>query len=185
MRPQDIVILLKKITLEGRNKTNAQIAKSLGISASEVSEAMERCRLAKLVDNSKRRVNILALREFIIHGLKYVFPVQPQSKIRGVATAISAPPLCDKIQSDDTAYVWPDAKGNIRGEAVTPLYRTVPLAAKNDSMLHSLLAIADTFRIGRVREVEIAKQELDLILATYDVLSNTRYDDTSELLVGD
>ena len=89
MRPQDIVILLKKVTLAGQGMTNAQIAKELGISASEVSEALERCRIARLIDNLKQRVNILALKEFLIHGLKYVFPVQPQSKVRGIATAIS------------------------------------------------------------------------------------------------
>lgn len=33
MRPQDIVILLKKVTLLGREMTNAQVAKDLGISA--------------------------------------------------------------------------------------------------------------------------------------------------------
>ncbi|MDE6076148.1 MAG: hypothetical protein K2G29_00295, partial [Muribaculaceae bacterium] len=62
MRPQDIVILLKKVTLAGRGVTNAQIAKELSISASEVSEALERCRIAHLVDNLKQRVNILALK---------------------------------------------------------------------------------------------------------------------------
>lgn len=169
MRPQDIVILLKKVTLTGRGMTNAQIAKELGISASEVSEALERCRMARLIDNLKQRVNILALKEFMIHGLKYVFPAQPQAKVRGIATAISAPPMNDKILSDNDVYVWPDAKGNLRGEAITPLYRTVPEAVRIDPMLHSLLAIADIFRIGRVREVELAKVELDSILSTYDV----------------
>lgn len=169
MRPQDIVILLKKVTSAGRGMTNAQIAKELGISASEVSEALERCRMARLIDNLKQRVNILALKEFMIHGLKYVFPAQPQAKVRGVATAISAPPMNDKILSDSDVYVWPDAKGTIRGEAITPLYHTVPAAVKIDPMLHSLLAIADIFRIGRAREVELAKVELDSILSTYDV----------------
>lgn len=149
--------------------TNAQIAKELGISASEVSEALERCRIARLIDNLKQRVNILALKEFMVHGLKYVFPVQPQAKVRGIPTAISAPPLNEKIISEKDAYVWPDAKGNIRGEAIVPLYRTVPEAVRIDPMLHSLLAIADVFRIGRAREVELAKVELDSILSTYDV----------------
>lgn len=168
MRPQDIMILLKKVTLTGRKMTNAQIAQDLGISASEVSEALERCRIARLVDNQKQRVNILALKEFLIHGLKYVFPIQPHSKVRGVATAISAPPMNEKLSTKDV-YVWPDAKGDLRGEAITPLYRTAPSAARNDAMLHTLLAIADIFRIGRTREVEIAIVELDSILSTYNV----------------
>ena len=95
--------------------------------------------------------------------------MQPQAKVRGIATAISAPPLNEKILSEKDAYVWPDAKGNIRGEAIVPLYRTVPEAVRIDPMLHSLLAIADVFRIGRTREVELPKVELDSILSTYDV----------------
>lgn len=169
MRPQDVVILLKKITPAGRSLNNAQVAKELGISASEISEALERCRVARLVDYDKQHVNLLALKEFMIHGLKYVFPVMPQAKVRGIPTAVSAPPMNGKILSGSDSYVWPDPKGNIRGESIKPLYRTVPIAVQNDSVLYSLLAIADVFRIGRAREVEIAKQELDSILAAYEV----------------
>lgn len=169
MRPQDIVILLKKVTDKGRGLLNGQIAKELGISASEVSEALERCRIARLVDTAKQRVNILALEEFLVHGLKYVFPVQPQSTVRGIATAISASPMKEKIVSGNEQYVWPDAKGNMRGAAIIPLYKTVPVAVAEDDMLYKLLALVDTLRIGRAREVEIAKVELKLILAGYDV----------------
>lgn len=168
MRPQDLVILLKKITYKGRKLLNGQVAKELGISASEVSEALERCRNARLVDSSKKRVNILALEEFLIHGLKYVFPVQPQSIVRGIATAISASPLKEKIVSGKEQYVWPEAGGDMRGMAITPLYKTVPSAVAKDEMLYKLLALADTLRIGRAREVEIAKVELRSILADYD-----------------
>lgn len=169
MRPQDVVILLKKVTDTGRNLPNGQIAKELGISASEVSEALERCRIARLVDSSKQRVNVLALEEFLVHGLKYVFPTQPQGVVRGVATATSSSPLKEKIVSSREQYVWPDAHGNIRGAAITPLYRTVPAAVRYDEALHCLLALVDTLRIGRTREVEIAKEELKNILSAYDV----------------
>ena len=169
MRPQDILILLKKVTDNGRDLLNGQIAKDLGISASEVSEALERCRIARLVDTTKQRVNILALEEFLVHGLKYVFPVQPQSIVRGVATAISASPMKEKIVSENEQYVWPDALGNMRGAAITPLYKTVPAAVAKDDILYKLLALVDTLRIGRAREVEIAKEELKSILAEYDV----------------
>lgn len=169
MRPQDIVILLKKITEKGRNLLNGQIAKELGISASEVSEALERCRIARLVDQTKQKVNILALEEFLIHGLKYVFPVQPQGIVRGIATAISAAPIKEKIVASTEQYVWPDPIGKNRGASITPLYKTVPMAVASDDMLYKLLVIADTLRIGRAREVEIAKVELNKILSTYDV----------------
>ena len=42
MRPQEYSDTTEKVTLIGREMTNAQVAKDLGISASEVSEALER-----------------------------------------------------------------------------------------------------------------------------------------------
>lgn len=168
MRPQDIVILLKKVALNGQNITNAQLAKELNISASEVSEALERCRVARLIDNAKSKVNTLALNEFLVHGIKYVFPVQPQAQMRGVATAISAAPFNEKMATNKEAYVWPDHKGDIRGASITPLYHTVPQVVKNDPLLHRLLAIVDTLRIGRSREVSMAKDALNDILSAYD-----------------
>lgn len=168
MRPQDIVILMKLISTKGRELTNKQIARELEISASEISEALERCRIAKLVDESKTRVNTLALEEFLLHGLKYVFPVTPLTKVRGVATAVSAHPFTDKISQEGDKFVWPDSQGNARGFGIKPLYRTVPIAVKTDAVLYDLLAIADVLRIGRVREIEIAKMKLKEILTKYN-----------------
>ncbi|MGM9873158.1 MAG: hypothetical protein ACI30X_06855 [Muribaculaceae bacterium] len=143
------------------------MAKELGISASEVSESLERSRIARLIDSRKQRVNILALQEFIVHGLKYIFPAYPQSKVRGIATAISAPPMNQLIQSGKEVYVWQDSKGDLRGESITPLYKTVPMAVKEDTTLYKLLALTDVFRMGRAREIEIAKKELSAILSKY------------------
>ena len=75
MRPQDIVVLLKKMTSSGRQMLNKDIAASLGISPAEISDAMERCRISQLVDNDKARVNTLALKDFLVYGLRYVFPI--------------------------------------------------------------------------------------------------------------
>ena len=168
MRPQDIVILMKLISTKGRDITNKEMATELGISASEVSESLERSKLAKLVDQSKKKVNMLAFEEFLVHGVKYVFPVVPMNTVRGIATSVSAFPIKDKISSANDTYVWPDPKGSIRGYSVTPLYKSVPDAAKTDSKLYELLVISDTFRIGRPREVEIAKQELNKIIQEYN-----------------
>lgn len=168
MRPQDIVILMKLISTKQEGITNKQIAAELGISASEVSEALERCRVARLVDESKKKVNTLALEEFLVHGLKYTFPVIPMRQTRGIATGISASPIKEQISASSEVYVWPDPKGDIRGYAITPLYRTVPQAVQSDSKLYELLAIGDTLRFGRPREVEIAKKELNSIIQEYN-----------------
>lgn len=161
IRPQDIVILLKKTTSDGKNKLNKDIANSLGISASEVSESMERSRISQLVDNCKERVNILALKDLLVYGLRYVFPIQLGNVVRGIPTFTSALPISDKIMEGKDKYVWPSKNGTIRGISIEPLYKTVTEAVAQDDELYQLLVITDTLRIGRVREREIAIQELD------------------------
>lgn len=160
MRPQDVLILLKKITKNGKNLLNKDIAASLKISQSEVSEALERCRIAKLVDRNKQKINIMALEEFLIYGLKYVFPAQPENIVRGIPTAFSATPIKEQISQGAEKYVWPYNKGTERGQGIEPLYKSVPEIVNDDAELYELLVIVDTLRIGKIREIEIAKSEL-------------------------
>lgn len=167
MRPQDVVILLKKMTDEGSRMMNKDVAATLGISPSEVSEAMERCRIAQLVDSKKARVNTLALKDFLVSGLRYVFPIQPGNLVRGLPTAVSASPIKDYVDSGKEAFVWPYKGGTVRGQAISPLYKTVPEAVLRDEELYHLLVIADTLRMRRVREREIAIRELDKYIAAY------------------
>lgn len=167
MKPQDIVVLLKMVALKRELWTSARLAGELKISASEVSGALERCRIAKLVDNTKRKVNVLALEDFLVHGLKYVFPPQPGAVVRGVATSFSAEPIKSKVRQGSDSFVWPYKYGSDRGQSVEPLYRTVPEACLMDNSLYELLVIADTLRMGRVREMEIAINELKKKLNDY------------------
>ena len=53
MRPQDIVVLIKIISIQQPNWRNIDIANSILISASEVSEALNRCKIAGLIDSKK------------------------------------------------------------------------------------------------------------------------------------
>ena len=168
MRPQDIVILLKMTTNRNIVWQNIILSQSLKISASEITEALERCRIAKLVDYTKKRVNTLALQEFLMHGIKYIYPIQPGNIVRGIPTAFSASPIKEQIAQGTEIYVWPFIKGTVRGQAIEPLYKTVPEIAKDDTGLYELLVIVDTLRIGKIREIEIATKELQKRFATYD-----------------
>ena len=58
-------------------------------------------------------------------------------------------------------YVWPDAMGKEQGQAVEPLYKTVPMAVKKDPRLYGYLALIDAIRLGRGRESNLAAKELD------------------------
>lgn len=167
MRPQDIVVLLKKTTSEGKDMLNKDLAISLGISASEISEALERCRIANLVDASKKRVQALALKDFLTYGVRYVFPAQPGSVVRGVPTAVSASPIKDAINGGSEVFVWPYKNGTMRGQSIEPLYSSVPEAVGKDEELYRLLVIVDTLRMGRVREREVALVELEKCLNAY------------------
>jgi hypothetical protein len=156
MRPQDVVILLKMVALGDTPWRYSDMAQALHISQSEVAEALNRSWQARLVDQSKKRVFRASLMEFLTYGLKYVFPVQPGSLVRGIPTAHSAKPLSDLILSDQEAYVWPSSMGNMRGQAVPPLYPSVIKAIRKDPQLYELLALADAVRVGRAREQNLA-----------------------------
>lgn len=167
MRPQDIVILLKKISPAGSKMMGKQLSEALGISQSEVSESLERSRISGLLDPVSGRVNTLALKDFLVFGLKYAFPVVPSGVVRGVPTGVSASPLRERITQSEEAFVWPCAEGNARGQAIQPLYPSVPNAAVLDADFYALAAIADTLRFGRAREREVAIEIMDHYLLNY------------------
>lgn len=167
MKEQDLVILLKKLTSKGRKLSLRKLAEELGMSASSVSESLERSKKAQLVDRNKKRVNTLALQEFMIHGLAYVFPAETGRVIRGIPAYISASPLKEQVTDSSEQFVWRYIKGNARGQQITPLYPSVPEAALRDEELYQLLVIADTLRMGRSREKEIAIVELNKHIQRY------------------
>ena len=167
MKEQDLVILLKKLTSKGRNLSLRKLAEELGMSASSVSESLERSKKAQLVDRNKKRVNMLALQEFMIHGLAYVFPAETGRVIRGIPAYVSASPIKEHVTDSSEQFVWRYIKGNARGQMIEPLYPSVPEAALRDEELYQLLVISDTLRMGRSREKEIAITELNKHIQHY------------------
>ena len=103
-----------------------------------------------------------AMEEFLIYGLKYAFPAIPGPISRGMPTAQSAPPMKNllSVNSNLEPYVWPYTLGKIRGISISPLYRSVPRAALKDNELYELLTLLDCIRIGKSREINIAKKEI-------------------------
>lgn len=159
MKPQDILLLLKIVGLKSESWKQLSMAEALGMSQSEVSEAVKRCKYAGLLGTKGKKVMRQALMEFLAYGIRYVFPQKPGPIVRGIPTAHSAPPLNKNIISNE-AYVWPYAKGSVRGQSILPLYTSVPSAALRDSELHELLSMVDAIRVGRSRERALALEEL-------------------------
>ncbi|QIH37283.1 hypothetical protein G6053_29705 [Sphingobacterium sp. DR205] len=166
MRPQDIVILVKIATILSDDWQLKDLASSLYISNSEISESLERRAYADLIDFNKRNVRRGNFLDFLIHGMKYVFPAQAGNLVRGIPTAHSHP-FMHKFISSGQAYVWPSALGNILGQAIEPFYANQVKAIEDDEQLYRLLALLDVIRVGKVREKVIAEKELTATLSAY------------------
>ncbi|MCC4858844.1 hypothetical protein AB6E16_17395 [Vibrio atlanticus] len=137
------------------------LSEELGISKSEISKSLKRCidvKLAKINRLTGRpEANKRAFDEFITHGFKYVFPVKSAQVTRGIPTTFSAPVLQSKLLSGgDLKMVWPDPRGKDMGQAIEPLYKSVPLAVRRDSEVYAYLALLDAIRIGNARESNLA-----------------------------
>ena len=101
------------------------------------------------------------LYNFIIHGLKFVYPAKPGAMTRGVPTAFAASPLKSLlISAGNYIYVWPYASGRTMGQSVEPLFKSVPEAVKKDDRLYEYLALVDAIRLGNQREAGLATERL-------------------------
>jgi hypothetical protein len=170
LKPQDVVFLLKLVALGKKPWSFNKLAIELSMSPSEIHAAAQRVVAATLAVKSGSDIwpNIRNLAEFLEHGIQYVFVPDRGAIERGMPTSYAAPPLDKNFPNDnDVPIVWPDAEGKVRGEAFSPLYKSVPDAAKKDSKLYQLLALVDAIRGGRAREKEIAKKELRRMLDAY------------------
>ncbi|MDB5199247.1 MAG: hypothetical protein JWO92_1210 [Chitinophagaceae bacterium] len=159
MRPQDVAILLKIIAVKEQPWQLTRLSASLRISISEISESLHRSQLAGLIDYNKKKVSRHNLMEFLQYGVRYVFPQQPGTMVRGIPTAHSHP-IMKKGFISDINYVWPDNNGMIMGLMIEPFYPKQVEAVKEDEIYYLLLALVDIIRVGKVREIKYAVNEL-------------------------
>lgn len=150
------------------------LAAATGISKSQVSLALARCYANGLASIDRMtelpRVNIIAFGEFVVYGLKYVFPPVRGALTRGIGTAWAAPVLENTIVSGgEMPLVWPDGRGNTKGQALEPIYKTVPMAVRKDPMLYNFLALTDSIRAGQAREKAAATDLLIKALERHHV----------------
>ena len=163
LKPQDILFLLKLVSVGKAPWTFKKIAVDLGMSPSEIHAASKRALTARLAIKEGNNIwpNIRNLEEFLVYGLQYAFIPERGALNRGIPTAYAAAPMDAHFAGvSEPPPVWPDPEGEVRGESFSPLYKSAPFAAKNDPKLYELLALVDAIRGGRAREREIAKKEL-------------------------
>jgi hypothetical protein len=160
LKPQDILVILRLVAAPESERTFPRLAAALGMSASETHAAVNRAVASGLVDASTRTVRKASLLEFLLHGLRYVYPPEWKGVTRGVPTSYAAPPLRGQFAVGDLPPVWPHPEGTSRGEGLVPLYRSAPEAALRDPSFHEWLALVDAVRSGRARERRMASDEL-------------------------
>lgn len=165
MRPQDIVILLKIVLLGKKEWQYQDLSRSLYISGAEINASLNRSKAAGLIDFNRKRVNKLALLEFLEHGLQYVFPAEPGPLSKGIPTAHSHPAMKKNIISE-SIYVWPNLNGKEFGQSIDALYENQVKAAIDDPLLYEVLALVDILRAGKNREIKMALLHLKKLLSS-------------------
>lgn len=182
MKSQDIVILLKLVSLQEQQDSGCLddahwlsdredaysvrgLGAVLGISKTEVSASIRRSLESGLAVKDRRlgrpKPSRRNLYEFIVYGVKFVFPAKPGPVSRGIPTSFAAWMLRDQlVGAGKDILVWPHAEGTDRGQSVEPLFRSVPEAVQKDERLYEYLALVDALRLGRQRESNLAADRL-------------------------
>jgi hypothetical protein len=163
LKPQDVYVVLKLVVAGVCRASYSQLALDLVMSPSEVHACVKRAQASHLLHGPalQSRPNFVSLEEFLVHGLKYVFPAERGEITRGVPTSYGAEPLRAAIApGSEPIPVWPYESGKQRGVAFAPLYRTAPIAALRDPPFYEYLVLVDALRDGRIRERKIAQTEL-------------------------
>lgn len=91
---------LRIIPCFGSDLSQRQLSAALGISLAEVNAGIKRLEEAGLVRKDKQGkffLNVHAAEEFLIHSIKFLFPVKLGGYTRGTPAAIAAPLFRDKI----------------------------------------------------------------------------------------
>jgi predicted nucleotidyltransferase len=188
LKPQDVLFLLKLVVIGKKPWSFNKMANDLGMSPSEVHAAAKRSMAAGLAlkEADTIRAEVRNLEEFLLHGIQYAFVPDRGGLTRGMPTAYAAMPLAgQRMAGTEPPPVWPDPEGEVRGEAFSPLYKSVPGAARRDPALYALLALVDALRSGRARERDMAKKELTKRLSAATGQQDAPVmDDKDRLVVG-
>lgn len=172
LKPQDLLVLLKVAAHPPQRWTYAALGAALAMSASETHASVKRAVASGLAVAPSRdewspiRPNLL---EFLLHGVRYIWPAAAGPVKRGVPTAFGAEPLASQLTAaPGEAPVWAHAAGTAKGPSLSPIYRTAPEAALADPALHRLLALLDALRTGRARERNLAAKLMESELMQFD-----------------
>ena len=70
LKPQDMVVLLKLVAIDGSDWSYNSLANELSMSPAEVHAGIKRCAAARLFDHQRNAPIRSALLEFLVHGIR-------------------------------------------------------------------------------------------------------------------
>lgn len=170
LKPHDLYLILYLQSLDGARWTYASASAACGLSASEANAAVKRALRSGLMREAvgaetNPQPHRAALMEFMSHGVRYAFPAEVGSWVRGVPTAFGAPGL-EHLTAGDQEHmlVWPSVRGTIKGLSLTPLHAKASVAVHQAPRFHVYLALADILRQASPRGREVAAIQLKTMI---------------------
>lgn len=106
--------------------------------------------------------------QFIRWGIPVVFPPVITGETVGIGTAWIAANAGNPATPDRVEFVWPDADGELRGNALVPLHPRVTAVVRTSPKLHAILAAIDLVRVGGVRERNTGVERIRQLFSTSD-----------------
>jgi hypothetical protein len=158
--------MLQLHKFKGDGLSVQRIGERIKMSKSHVHYSIQRLISGGVVSPDSKVTYPRAVKEVLLFGVKYFFPAKIGAQIRGMPTAHSAFKDVFKGTALDE-YVWPYAEGTFRGQSLTPLHQCAIQASIGDVDMYRVLSALDMIRIGRPREVEMARTKIEEFINGY------------------
>ena len=164
IKGQDIVVLAALMDKKVQKLSYAGLSDVVCLSVAETHAAVKRLQEATLLNGERSPVR-RNVSEFLVHGVRYAFPMRASGRLaKGMPTAYAAPVAADEFATSGMVPVWTGSRGDVQGQAFDPLYPTAPEAAAGNETLYGRLALIDMLRGGRIRERRFAEKKIGEML---------------------
>lgn len=170
LKPLDILVLLKLSVWDKPGWRQEDLAMELGMVQSMVHSSLKRAEKCGLYNKEKKSVNKSALLEILVHGIRFLIPAELGRKSVGMPTAWGhREAFKSLVYGLVEPPIWSAPKGrrslvegeyNVEGIEVQPIHERAPEAASRDPRLYEVLAAVDALRVGRARDMEVAREIL-------------------------
>ncbi|MFX4227440.1 MAG: hypothetical protein ACFHHU_06035 [Porticoccaceae bacterium] len=121
---------------------------------------------AKLLVNRDKGIFVEqgALLEWLGYGVRYAYSAEVSGFGRGMPTGWNCPLIQSEMLPPSPPMVWAQPRGVVEGVYLKPIHSSVPLAASKDELLYQIFALVDVIRMGKSRELGIARDLLEKLV---------------------